>query len=459
MLNRLSFHRFKSWEHVADMRLAPITGLFGPNSSGKTSIAQLLLLLKQTAESPDRAQVINFGDDRTLVSLGTFREVLYKHDISEPLSFGLEWTRDEPLEIADPARQRHALLFSSSRLAFSASISATPDGTPTVDSFRYSLGDQAFELRRSRTSRTNYELLPTKRGLAGGFRFIRTQGRKWPLPAPVKCYGFPDQVKAYFQNAGFVSELELALEHLLSHTYYLGPLREYPRRQYIWGGGEPEDVGHRGELVVDALLASRSRGRQNYRGYRRRRVTLEEHIADWLRTLGLIHKFTVEEIERGGNLYRVRVQVRKNSEPVLITDVGFGVSQLLPVIVLCFYVPRGSIVLLEQPEIHLHPAVQAGLADILIQAVQARGLQIIVESHSEYLLQRLQRRIAEAVIEPNDVALYFCELRDGRSTLLPLEVDVLGNVINWPDGFFGDSFEEMAAMAEAGLRRRQDFDD
>lgn len=137
-----------------------------------------------------------------------------------------------------------------------------------------------------------------------------------------------------------------------------------------------------------------------------------------------------------------------------MTDVGFGVSQILPVLVLCYYVPEGSIIILEQPEIHLHPSVQSGLADVFIDAMQNRGVQIILESHSEHLLRRLQRRIAEEVIDNTDVALYFCDTDSGHSRLSELGLDLFGNINNWPKDFFGDEFGEMAAMTEAAIKRR-----
>ena len=112
-------------------------------------------------------------------------------------------------------------------------------------------------------------------------------------------------------------------------------------------------------------------------GPRRKRQTLEERIAHWLKELGLIHDFSVEAIAENSSIYQVRVQKSPSSAKVLITDVGFGVSQILPVLVLCYYVPEGSIVLLEQPEIHLHPSVQSGLADVFIDAVKNRNIQII----------------------------------------------------------------------------------
>jgi len=355
VLTQLKFENFKSWVDVDGMRMAPITGLFGPNSSGKTSVLQLLLLLKQTVESTDRAQVLTFGDERSPANLGAFRDVIFGHEMSRALDFSVEWKLPEPLRIVDPERRRGDILFAGRHLEFHSSIHADNTGELGVASLAYTLEGNTFELTRNVGKPTNYGLSAR----AGEFRFVRALGRKWPLPAPLKFYGFPDQVRAYYQNAGFLAELELAFETVFGQTYYLGPLREYPQRQYTWAGGEPRDVGQRGDRVVDALLASRARGRTNSRGYRRRRITVEEHVATWLRELNLIHDFRVEPIGDDSNLFRVRVQSTPASAPVLITDVGFGVSQILPVLALCFYVPEGSTVILEQPEIHLHPAVQA----------------------------------------------------------------------------------------------------
>lgn len=451
MLTSLTARNFKAWRELADVRLAPITGFFGPNSSGKTSILQLLLLLKQTAESPDRAQVLNLGDDRSPVALGSFRDIVFGHDLAQPLEIALSWREKEPIEIADPAGRRKDILFHGDSLRFDVTIRGTEKGLINVESFAYALDGSAFEMSRKDGSGSAYELVPK----AGAFRFRRAKGRPWPLPAPVKCYGFPDEVRAYFQNAGFLSELELAFERLMQRIYYLGPLREYPRRQYIWSGGQPEDVGPRGERAVDALLASRARQQVIARGRGKKRHSLDEHVAHWLRELGLIEQFKVEEIEPGSNLYRVTVRKGTRSAPVLVTDVGFGVSQVLPVLVLCFYVPEGSTVILEQPEIHLHPAVQAGLADALIEAVQLRKIQVIVESHSEHLLHRLQRRVAEEAISADQLALYFCDVADGLPRLSPLELNVFGEIENWPEDFFGDAFSEVVAMQSAAARRRR----
>jgi predicted ATPase len=81
-------------------------------------------------------------------------------------------------------------------------------------------------------------------------------------------------------------------------------------------------------------------------------------------------------------------------------------------------------------------------------------VQFIIESHSEHFLRRLQRRIAEAEITREDVAVYFCDSRLGGSSITPLQVDLYGNILNWPPNFFGDQMTDIAEMQRAGIRRR-----
>jgi predicted ATPase len=232
-------------------------------------------------------------------------------------------------------------------------------------------------------------------------------------------------------------------------------LRDYPRREYTWAGGDPADMGRRGEYAVAAILAARERGEKISRGKGKPKFTLEQYVAYWLKELKLIDEFRVEEIKKGTNLYRVHVRRSPGSSEVLITDVGFGVSQILPVLVLCYYAPEGSTILFEQPEIHLHPSVQRGLADVFIDAMNVRKVQIIVESHSEDFLRRLQRRVAEATeIKETDAAIYFCDIENGEGRLTPLELDAYGNFLAWPKDFFGDPMGDIAAMQAAVMKRK-----
>ncbi len=450
MLTRLRLENFKSWKDTGDIALKPITGFFGANSSGKTSLIQALLLLKQTADSPDRGLVFHFGDRRTPVGLGNFDSIVHEHDTSNTLRISFGWKARTPFGVTDRSTKRR--IVRSIRIGFEvASREATNQSGKSliVDEMAYRVGDKVFGMRRN--AEAKYDLFSE----GSKFEFARSRGRAWPLPHPDQYYGFPHQVGTYFTNAEFLFDLEFELEERLQEVYYLGPLRAYPERTYIWSSAEPTDVGPAGEAVVAAILASRERGEEIGQGRGRPRLSLEEYAAQWLKKLGLIHDFRIARLTDGSPVFEVRVRKSPRSAEVLITDVGFGVSQILPVLVLCFYVPEGSTVILEQPEIHLHPAIQSGLADVLIDAWKKRGVQVLIESHSEHLLRRLQRRIAEEDIPQGDVGLYFCSTDDDGSNLTPLELDSYGNISNWPRDFFRDQLDEIAAMSDAVLARRR----
>lgn len=450
MINELTLKNFKSWKNVDAMRLAPITGLFGTNSSGKSSIFQSLLLLKQTLESADRSLPLNLGSDNNYVELGSFRDVIHTHTVDNALQFAFKWDLVKPLEIIDPDNPT-ASLFQGNEMAFSTEIELAKEEKLLVRRLCYTFDNQEFSLKKKEKG-NKYQLGLTKPG--GGFRFIRTRGRGWELPSPLRFHGFPDQALTYYQNSGFLRDLQRRLEEQFSRIYYLGPLREHPKRRYVWSGSEPIDVGQRGQQAIHAILAARARGKYISPGRKKHKKTLEERVAFWLKELGLIHSFSVAPIDKGSGLFQVKVKRGPKSADVLITDVGFGVSQILPVLVLCYYVDEGSTILLEQPEIHLHPSVQMGLADVFIDVMKNRNIQIVVESHSEHLLTRLQRRLAEEKLEKEQIALYFCASTPSGSKLITLTLDIHGNITNWPEDFFGDRFGETAALQEAGLKKK-----
>lgn len=457
MLTSLSLTNFKAWKSIDKMRLAPITGLFGTNSSGKSSILQFLIMLKQTADSPDRQQVLFLGEEKSEKSLavfGTFDDLLYKSASEKRLSMSFSWSMRDALEVEDPENPKAAPVLTGTDIVYSADIDRDPSGAPCVGKMVYDFAGNRFIMR---------PMAQTKKGSAGKyeldverdtFTLNKIQGRPPEgFAPPVKCYGFPDDVRAAYKNAGVLSDLEFAFEQQMQRTYYLGPLREYPYRDYRWSGAEPMDMGRRGEKVVSALLSAAQRKVKIGKG--KGRKSLEAKVAWWLKELGLIHDFKVTEVNRSNNLYEVRVQRSKDSASVLLPDVGFGVSQVLPVIVLCYYVPEGSTILLEQPEIHLHPMVQRGLADVFIDAAKTRNVQIIVESHSEHMLRRLQRRVADETLSNSDAALYFCDAKNGASEMTGLDLDLFGNIRNWPKDFFGNEMEDIAATAAAARSRRK----
>lgn len=452
MIARLILSNFKSWEKL-EVEFAPITALFGANSSGKSSIIQFLLMLKQTKDSSDSQAVIDFGDQNTPVELGSFKEVIFRHDIQRALEWSIDWLPAKPIQFSDvlqsPRKQRIA-----NHLSLNVSVVARGRQV-SARMMAYKANELSFEISK-RDDRPGYQLSSSDEG---EFRFVRNTGRPWGLPEPTKCYSFPDQAQAFYQNTQFLGLFENSYVTQFDQILHLGPLREDPKRQYPWSGNAPGDVGRRGERTIEAILAARESAQRRNVKYRSPTKSFEEMVAWWLQELGLIFSFRVEEVGNESGLFRVFVKRSADSVETLITDVGFGVSQILPVITLLYYAPAGSTILIEQPEIHLHPSVQAGLADLFISATKTRDIQIVVESHSEHFLNRLMRRIAEeetpyGSISEEDVALYFCENKAGKSHISPLEVNLFGGIENWPKDFFGDQMGEIIARERAAAAKR-----
>jgi predicted ATPase len=456
MLTKLRLKNFKGWQDSGDIRLAPLTVLFGTNSAGKTSIPQLLLLLKQTAESSDRQRALQLGDARTYVDAGTYDDVVHGHDVSQPIEFALSWSLEKSLKVDDSLS---GVSYAGDELEFLARLVADKRHQPRTEFFHYELSkDKAVVLDLAVSARPSSTQQKTEFDLSSSqYRLTRHPGRAWPLPEPVRFYGFPDEVAAYYQNAAFAADFVLELERMLRSVLYVGPLREYPKRLYLWSGEVPDHVGARGDRAIEAILAAGDRA-FNWKP-KQKTKTLPQLVAERLRSMGLIHEFQIKALGPHRKEYEVLLRTSAKLPEVKLTDVGFGVSQVLPVIVECFYVPRRSIVIFEQPEIHLHPRVQADLADLFVDAIRARedgsarDCQFIIESHSEHFLRRLQRRIAEEELSKEDAALYFVYTEEASARIAELDVDDYGNIKNWPDSFFGDEMADLVARTEAQAKR------
>lgn len=458
MLKSIQIKNFKAWKDTGAVRLAPLTVIFGANSAGKSSLGHLLLGLKQTALSTDRKRALHLGDEKSLIDLGTFADCINGHDLTKSLDFKVSWYLPKNLEIKDPLNL--SARYVGNELTLGVRLRAGKAEQPEVDTLVYSLRNTQAEvmgisLRRGADRKFTLD--------SEKYSFKMADGRKWPLEEPEKFYRVSDLSMARFKNAGFLTDFALATETMLGSVAYLGPLRNHPQRTYQWSGDTPEGVGQTGEATVSAILAAQNEGRMLNRGPKKSKQIFSEFIAAWLKDLGVIHSFKVKAVAEGRKEYEVLVKTHASAPEVKITDVGFGVSQVLPALVQAFYCPPNSTVWMEQPEIHLHPQVQAELADVFISAVQARengkprNVQLIIESHSEHFLNRLQRRVAEGEIKAEDVAVYFCRRSSSGNELEPLRLNMFGEIENWPENFFGDEMADIAARARAAMAKKREL--
>lgn len=436
MLRRIGLQNFKCWREL-DVELAPITLFFGVNSSGKTAILESLLMLKQTAAGFDPGQHINFGGrERDYVDLGSYQDMALGHSPDTDVGISLKWSTESDVHFFSNDREVETQRVSSVNYGVAWGI----DQHIYIDKLRY---DVDFVERQD-------EWVEVWRVTAGQYlvasSFASHDEEPEKVTSPQSCFLLPHTV-IYQSKYGFcISSLRLDKEfrRLASKLHYIGPLRAHPQRYYLWTGVRPDIITPDGSNAIDALIASAKSDEH-----------LVKNVAFGLGQLDIVDAFGVRTIDENKRLYEITATT--GGVVSSLTDVGFGVSQVLPVIIMLMHAPQGSIVLLEQPELHLHPNAQAALADLLLFVAEERNLQLIVESHSEHIVRRLQRRIAEAApafATPENVKMYYCQPGQDGSTIEQVDLDRFGQISNWPERFFGEVSGDLHTMLKAALERR-----
>lgn len=247
-----------------------------------------------------------------------------------------------------------------------------------------------------------------------------------------------------------LNSLSATLYSIADRVQYLGPLRDEPR--VVWNHwnelarGLP--VGTRGEYSAAVLSRSNSSLIQ-YRppGSGQVIAPLSQAVNEWLMYLDIGDAVAARSQGKLG----VGLDLRVNGQIRDLTSVGVGVSQSLPLLVGLLTAPYGSIFIVEQPELHLHPSVQARLADFMLNA--RPDLTLIVETHSESFITRIRRRAAEGQIDVDDIDITFIEPSNGGSLARRLEISRFGDLSEWPHGFLSAAEEDTRAILKANIER------
>ena len=268
------------------------------------------------------------------------------------------------------------------------------------------------------------------------------------------------------------------VREMLRRTTYIGPLREIPARGFRPRSSPDESRWAQGLAAWDLLYTDAkgdltesvndwlSSGDKLRTGYRIEKTAFRE-IPVPGRMSGLFDRGLIQEdIGELQELYesldtRVEVALRDFEQGITVvpSDVGVGVSQMIPIIVGCLADGIGLLIV-EQPELHVHPAVQVGLGDLLIHVIIANNENVlgskslIVETHSEHIMLRLLRRVRETAegdlppgapsLTPDPLSIVYVEPADDGVNFRPLRIDEEGEFIDrWPSGFFEERAEEL----------------
>ena len=527
----------------------------GPNSSGKTSILQVLLLLKQTFESDEPIAPLILNGPH--LELGEFKDFIHKGNTSLPfiVKFNFDenkktnfcckvcqktfkshtwflnhiekkhkkyWSEKqeevrksnrisreysitlkykysdktksiilEQIEFTNPGDEQGVSLSSlkymmkgTTNLVFEA---VTYDNVSIIKKIikktksiiqnptkmvmnvqRTFLNDIYYYHYAYHTNKYNEQTILLKNDITPLLESIRekltkTTGDKIQNPllgyAYPKRLSLPEEEKIAIEamvKIGYISNrasenLERLMDFIQS-IRHVGPLRTKPERYYIGSGGRPTSVGRSGEHTQELIFRETQVGSE----------VLLQQINIWLKKLKMNCELEIVKLNVG-DLYQINV--KENNLDVNIADVGFGLSQILPILTQSIYLHNkikeesktesrvnifGSIrrkhktlLIIEQPEVHLNPKIQAQLADFFITLIKSDFL-FFIETHSEHIISRLQRRVLDKTItNPKEVVIYYVnKTKENITNIEEISIKKNGNFSSWPQDFFQDDFDE-----------------
>lgn len=428
-LRSVRMERYRPFAKRQDVELRPLTIVIGKNNAGKSALVRLPLLLQKslsgTAQAPLDLDVEGVDLGRSFVDLVHGRVSSLTRPLRVGATFGVEGAADELLLDADilHSDERRIQLVHTYRARYAgAHYVCRYAGPETPPAF----GPSPYEVEKS-TSDGGTELSSPA---------LRFDGL-WPVVVA------PDGTEGPLIGDDHLAQ---RLRAAIRDVRYLGPFRDIPKREYAVPSGSPRKVGIHGRdapavLGADSLRFNRQLVHHVSAFYR-------EHLGSWdLDAIVNGDSFQVVVSPAGGESYKVNW-----------VDAGAGLSQALPIIVQRildeeFPASHPWLEIVEQPELHLHPAAHGALADLYIKAIERPGTTVLVETHSENFVLRAQRRVAEGTLDPAKVAIYFVDTDGAASSVRRINILPTGEVDFWPEGVFAEDFEEVREMRRAQDRR------
>ena len=466
MLTRLRLQNLKGIKDTGDLAIKPLTFLVGPNGSGKSTVIQALLMIKQTVDSTDMRNPLLINGP--WVEMGSYRDLIHNGNAEESLGIEVSASVSSFMEsmrsiMPDLTPQYTPATKPSRILATRALFSETRNGQVSSHYFE-------FKYARAQSSLPPVILPAGRRGVKNGADQYEHRVRPQSLidvnseNSDMIEYSWQSTERKFYDlsredipnDEALAEESDVAnvivgtlahdFESVFNSLYRLGPLRAEPQMVYVASGETPESVGTRGEYAVAAMLVGRAKSELSQ--------TLLAEVKRWMSAFGIASDVNLIELGRGYHV--VELTDPRTQTAVNLANTGFGASQVLPVIVQGYYAPKDSLILLEQPEIHLHPRAQGTLGDLLID-ISKQDKKLIVETHSEHLIGRIQTGVAEETISKDDVAIYYFDPCEGGTQVRELKLDKMGHLDpdGIPEDFFAEGYEEsLRHMKAVGKRIR-----
>jgi predicted ATPase len=452
MISKLQLKNFKAFDDL-EIDLSPITLLLGPNNAGKSAIIAAFRLLLQTIDSNDDQVPLlmngRFGD------FGTYRDVVHGNHRGRPIKIDIDFEFREDPRYSRGVRGRFPDdSYNSVHLALD---------------FKYRTRRREIILRATEIRADGRILLSTHYSEDSERQLIERIGQK-QVPVQLKSsisralriqnyvpYLYPaiaispmkrDSATSEFITAEIENQFDATrrlsrriVENLKS-IEYIGALRASPSRTYLFAGERRRRVGQSGENAISLIVMDAQRQKS-------RMESIVSSISSWLSKAGIGSSLEINPLSDRHFEVRVNHPVTKESQN--LADIGYGISQILPVLAGGYALRSGSTYMVEEPEIHLHPRAQAELGSFFYE-LYSNGVYSLVETHSEYLILRLQQYVAQGLLAPKDLRVIYVYPSPKGKKAIPLLLDEKGYFLDeWPEGFFPERLEEAKRLSR--LRR------
>jgi predicted ATPase len=433
LIQNLSLKNFKCFEEI-DVEFAPITLLTGANSSGKSSLIYSLLAVLQTEEFP-----FYLSPNGDYVNLGSFEEMKRWNAYSKNFNIDIvinKFLTDPPpvggLDLLQGSMVVQTLWEEDILTATPRLSSLNYQYEPNVNSTYYSLEHEAeklnIEIEKLNTQEESIFKIETSLPL-----FDRTASYFQ------KHNDYEQLSERSFRFTSTKSNLSRTLEIIVDYFHnekkdldeivsersfnYIGSFRQPPERTYYKKAKAKNKIGIDGDGYIDQIIEWEDTN------------SFKLHsLKYYMNQLELFKEIKSSRL-RGGR-FELTVKTQNNSNPAALTDIGFGVSQFLPIIVADLQLSNNSCLALSQPEIHLHPKIQALFGNFLANQIKRTNKQYIVETHSEYLLNRIRLLLVKGELKPDDVRVYYFENDGTKSVSHRVEFTTDGQIKGAPQGFF-----------------------
>lgn len=441
MIKKIVLENFKAFKN-AEIEIKPLTILVGPNSGGKTSLLHSIALIQQTLKTsyPD---VLKF---KGTMNFGDFESILHQNATSKEIRIRFEFEEENKyfdVTIYKDGNAVEVKNFSCNTGEFEYTLQNIKK-VKSTESKLYQPDSYSFKFKGIEKCdeyliknvkpvfyRKNFLIAPSfprdnfdlfSKYINGiGEELSKIRNSKIDILSLEDRMGFENRIRSiqmFISVEKFFNDYNLDIRQKFGNISYLGPLRNTAFRLYE--RGHFENVGFNGENAVPIIAENQS---------------IKQQVAKILEELD-IAKF-VEILEKDDRYFELKLKMNVTDSPVNFADVGCGTSQVLPIIVQSLLSKKNGMILIEQPEIHLHPKVQADFASFIVNLVKKSKTKFMIETHSEYFVERVRTKIMEDPNLSKYVSIYYVEQSKLRkeSVITPIEITQEGQYDYLPEGY------------------------